>query len=124
MTSSVSSSSNAIVLCSICRDPLHIKKTKGTDVCMHIFHKACLDRWREERGSCPECREPLTKRSVRRFKIPSRKKGQGPTHAELARIGMQANSPHLVDELVRDLNELVNCMEVYTAIPAEILNTS
>mmetsp|Transcript_42351 Transcript_42351/g.95313 ORF Transcript_42351/g.95313 Transcript_42351/m.95313 type:complete len:162 (-) Transcript_42351:14-499(-) len=28
-------------------------------LCRHVFHKACLEPWLEQRGSCPRCRQPV-----------------------------------------------------------------
>ena len=27
--------------------------------CGHVFHKACLDRWRRQSSTCPNCRAPF-----------------------------------------------------------------
>jgi len=44
--------------CPICYE----KITKGTSTitsCKHVFHRGCLQRWTEEKSTCPMCRENI-----------------------------------------------------------------
>ena len=44
--------------CPICYEEV----TKGTSTitrCKHVFHKTCLQRWTEEKTTCPMCRENI-----------------------------------------------------------------
>ena len=48
------------VICSICLDPvIHQRKTLS---CNHSFHQRCIDRWFENRSSCPNCRQSQRRR--------------------------------------------------------------
>lgn len=48
------------VICSICLDPIiHHNKTLS---CNHSFHQRCIDRWFQNRSSCPNCRQSQHRR--------------------------------------------------------------
>jgi hypothetical protein len=38
--------------------------TVTTTTCKHVFHAACLGKWKARKGTCPLCRGPLTNRGV------------------------------------------------------------
>lgn len=44
--------------CPICYEEV-TKGTSTTTRCKHVFHKACLERWMEEKTTCPMCRENI-----------------------------------------------------------------
>ncbi len=44
--------------CPICYEEV-TKGTSTTTRCKHVFHKACLERWMEEKPTCPMCRENI-----------------------------------------------------------------
>ena len=44
--------------CPICYEEI-TKGTSTTTRCKHVFHKACLERWMEEKTTCPMCRENI-----------------------------------------------------------------
>ena len=44
--------------CPICYEEV-TKGTSTTTRCKHVFHKACLERWTEEKTTCPMCRENI-----------------------------------------------------------------
>ena len=44
--------------CPICYEEV-TKGTSTTTRCKHVFHKACLQRWMEEKTTCPMCRENI-----------------------------------------------------------------
>lgn len=51
--------SNALT-CSICLAPFEVGALVRTVVCMHSFHKTCIDPWLRMRSSCPVCKIPIT----------------------------------------------------------------
>ena len=51
--------SNALT-CSICLAPFEEGSLVRTVVCMHSFHKTCIDPWLRMRSSCPVCKIPIT----------------------------------------------------------------
>ena len=42
--------------CSICYDNIRSFSIIRTLNCQHFFHQNCIDRWMEEKSSCPVCR--------------------------------------------------------------------
>ena len=44
--------------CPICYEKI-TKKSSMTTRCKHVFHKTCLERWMEEKTTCPMCRDDI-----------------------------------------------------------------
>jgi len=44
--------------CPICYEEV-TKGTSTTTRCKHVFHQTCLQRWMEEKPTCPMCRENI-----------------------------------------------------------------
>ena len=44
--------------CPICYEKM-TKETSTITSCKHMFHRKCLERWTEERQTCPLCRENI-----------------------------------------------------------------
>jgi hypothetical protein len=42
--------------CSICLCDIGKKEKQNILVCKHIFHRACINEWRENHITCPVCR--------------------------------------------------------------------
>lgn len=54
--------------CSICYEDIREKRKLH---CGHIFCATCISKWRLENASCPNCRQPISRRYFReknRFK--------------------------------------------------------
>uniref|UniRef100_A0A182R4X3 RING-type domain-containing protein n=1 Tax=Anopheles funestus TaxID=62324 RepID=A0A182R4X3_ANOFN len=42
--------------CSICLEQIDPSACKNLQLCVHQFHRLCIDRWLEEKKCCPVCR--------------------------------------------------------------------
>jgi hypothetical protein len=47
--------------CSICLDPMYLVQVVHVLPCGHIFHHQCLEPWRQEHNTCPNCRAVIIK---------------------------------------------------------------
>lgn len=45
-------------VCSVCLASMTEASSRRLE-CGHVFHKACLDRWRRQSSTCPNCRAPF-----------------------------------------------------------------
>ena len=45
--------------CSICMESFNLAEELTVLGCTHVFHKHCISRWLELKGSCPYCRACL-----------------------------------------------------------------
>lgn len=49
--------------CSICQEPVQEgQRTLVIQRCQHGFHEACIEPWRQQNNSCPNCRTPISAR--------------------------------------------------------------
>jgi len=95
--------------CPICYEEV----TKGTSTitrCKHVFHKACLERWMEEKTTCPMCRENIRPTTGQ---LRPRTPPLVPTHQEHGRVIMALGSfinenPNILRRMVMDLGTIVN----------------
>jgi len=52
-------------VCSICRDEIsHGDIVRSLSNCIHMFHQTCIDKWFEDKNTCPECRQTLVPETV------------------------------------------------------------
>jgi hypothetical protein len=59
-SSSPSSSSSLRFACSICLAPYEPGDVVRTVLCMHQFHRDCIDSWLRNKNECPVCKCPGT----------------------------------------------------------------
>ena len=59
-SSSQSSSYSSRLTCSICLAPYEAGDVVRTVLCMHQFHKDCIDSWLRNKNECPVCKCPAT----------------------------------------------------------------
>ena len=45
--------------CVICLDYIYTKKITYLESCDHIFHKGCINKWKQIEHICPICREKI-----------------------------------------------------------------
>lgn len=47
--------------CSICQEPIEEgQRTLVVERCQHGFHEQCIEPWRQQNNSCPNCRTPIS----------------------------------------------------------------
>jgi hypothetical protein len=44
--------------CAICLEPFVVNDISKTISCLHVFHKACIDKWLHSNAICPICKFP------------------------------------------------------------------
>lgn len=50
--------------CAICLNPFCKGSKVNTLQCSHLFHRKCIKPWLRQRGTCPQCREPVLEPAV------------------------------------------------------------
>lgn len=51
-------------ICPICMNTMTEASSRSLD-CGHVFHKSCLERWRRQSSTCPNCRAPFDQQTYK-----------------------------------------------------------
>lgn len=51
-------------VCPICMNTMTETSSRSLE-CGHVFHKACLERWRRQSSTCPNCRAPFDQQTYK-----------------------------------------------------------
>ncbi|CAD8049341.1 unnamed protein product [Paramecium primaurelia] len=51
--------------CAICLDNFQLDQQVRVTYCQHVFHSKCFDAWIKKNSSCPICRSPQDKRTIK-----------------------------------------------------------
>ena len=46
--------------CAVCLEPMKIGDDVCTLQCAHTFHKGCIERWAQQKSTCPMCRQEMS----------------------------------------------------------------
>jgi len=60
----VSNSSDDTIMCTICMELIEPSNTRSLN-CSHTFHKTCVERWLNNRNTCPLCRRVVRQSNTR-----------------------------------------------------------
>lgn len=83
---------NITEICSICHNSLEGSGLSAPFKCKHEFHSGCINRWLENRSTCPLCRQELDRVTINNEFVWAAAEGNQEQVEQMLRDGADVNS--------------------------------